>query len=222
MKRSLTLVAVLLGLVVVPGTQALAKGGDLGPTEGTATIAGPGLSAPIVLHWKGTCLSYCTDDPLHSTPAFVQLASAAGLFGYRGTGSLGPPDQAHLGPRYTLTFVLRSSRMGSALRSSVDLYPYGPSDLPHYIPTMPWIHVGLGQMGLDQIGLDKATWPSGWWPASPLLQKTLGRLGLPALGAVSERSSVPIAGIAGGLVGFVLLLVAGAAFGRPRRRRAPL
>ena len=219
MKRSLTILGIA-ALLLMPATNAFAKGEEMGPFDGTATITGPGLSAPIVVHWKGFCLSYCS-DALEATPPFIQLATAAGLFGSRGPATREQPDASRLGPRYSLAFVLHSRRLGT-IRSTVGLYPYGPSDLPRYIRTMPWVHAAAGQVGLEGYGFEKGVAPSGWWPAAPSLQSMLRRLGLPARAPSTSSSSVAVAGIAGGVVGFVLLLVAGAAFGRPRRRRRTL
>jgi hypothetical protein len=212
-------VAAFVFLLLLPAASASAKGEDMGPFVGTATITGPGLSSPIVAHWKGRCLAYCTDSALKATPTFLQLANAAGLFAARAPVSHLQPNASRLGPRYTLAFVLRSMR-GGTFRNTVDLYPYGPSDLPQYIKTMPWVHAAPGQLSVDVFGSDKAEAPSGWWTAAPSVVQTLHRLGLPARPPTTTSSTnVAVAGIAGGLVGFVALLAAGAAFGRPKRRR---
>jgi len=215
MKRSLALAALVL-LLLVPAATASAKGEDVGPFEGTATITGPGLSSPIVVSWKGRCLAYCSDS-LKATPAFLQLANAAGMFASRGTTTHLQPAASRLGPRYTLSFVLRSKR--GTFRDTVGLYPYGPSDLPQYIKTMPWINAAPGRLALDVFGFGTTAAPSGWWTGAPSLLRTLHRLGLPARPpATSSSSNVAVAGIAGGLVGFLALLVGGALMGRPKRR----
>jgi hypothetical protein len=217
MKRT-TAAAALVLFLLVPAASASAKGEDMGPIEGTATITGPGLSAPIVVHWKGRCLAYCP-DALKAMPVFLQLANAAGLFTASGPTTHLQPVSSRLGPRYTLAFVLQSKH--DTLRNTVAFYPYGPSDLPRYIKTMPWVYAAPGQRELDLFGYGRETLaPSGWWTAAPSLLHTLHRLGLPARPpAGASSSNVAVAGIAGGLVGFVILIVAGAAFGRPKRRQ---
>jgi hypothetical protein len=127
------------------------------------------------------------------------------------------PDPDRLGPRYTLRFEFRL-RGGHEIPIHLDLYPYGPGDLPPYVTTQPWLHVPYRQVGLGEIGLGKPLIP-GWYPGSPSLLDLLKRMGLPpkpveaatlpepAMGkATSSVYSLPIALGVGALLALLFLL----------------
>ena len=216
MKRILAVAAfsfVLLGFAA----PAMAKGpgwDDNMPVSGTATISGPGLDGPLVARWHGDCLVYCGDLPAPST--FVDLVSSVGVFGPMRGVVLDARPKSDLGPKYAVavSIVTKDRR---DIRVLLDLYPYGPGGFAPYVTVRPWFHIPAGQRGLFDTRVE-----GGWRAASPLLLTELRSLGLPSRqdAARSAESAVPAAGIAAGVAGFVLLLLAGALAGRPRRRIA--
>jgi hypothetical protein len=119
-----------------------------------------------------------------------------------------------LGPKYAMDINIVTNSRG-IVRVALDLYPYGPGGFAPYVTVRPWFHIPAGQRGLFGEQVD-----AGWRAASPILLTELRSLGLPSNQA-AERSAgqgVSTAGIAAGVAGFVLLILAGAIAGRPRRR----
>jgi hypothetical protein len=212
-RNSIVRAGSLAGLVVlVLASPASAKGPgfeDRDAVAGRAAITGPGLDRPMVLSWHGDCLMYCMELTPQNT--FVDLAGNAGLFGFRGDGLLNSSPKGDLGAAYVvrLELVLRN---GERQHATLEMYPYGPGDLPPYVTVRPWFHIPPGIHVLGE------AMKSGWWPASPLLLQELKDEGLPGRNAAAHGSSR--AGMAAGLAAFGALLLAGAILGRPRRRRA--
>jgi hypothetical protein len=198
--------------VVALASPASAKGPGFEnrlPVSGTATITGPGLDAPMVLRWHGDCLVYCQQLTKQST--FADLATNAGLFGFRGSALQPSPPNGDLGSAYSVAFELATEN-GHTQRATLTMYPYGPGDFPPYVTIRPWFHIPPGIHVLGE------PVPPGWWPASPLLLQELKHEGLPARSAAGNGSSR--AGMTAGLAAFGVLLLAGAILGRPRRRLA--
>jgi hypothetical protein len=79
------------------------------------------------------------------------------------------------------------------VRIHLDLYPYGPGDLPPYVTTQPWFHVPSRQVGLGEFGLGKPLQP-GWYPGSPFLLDLLNRIGLPSKPEGSSEQPEPAMG----------------------------
>jgi hypothetical protein len=219
MKRAVFLVALAL-LEVGLATPAAGKGDGRGESSfvgGVATIRGPGLHQAIVVPWRSNCLRDCSWAEYREP--FVRLALGSQVVGFLRYVSYQAPDPDRLGPRYTLRFKFRL-RGGDEVRIHLQLYPYGPGDLPPYVTTQPWLHVPSRQVGLGEIGLGKPLTP-GWYPGSPSLLDLLKGMGLPpkpveaaeppepSVGkATNSVHSLPIALGVGGLLLAVLFFLA--------------
>jgi hypothetical protein len=214
MKR-ISAVAVLTFVLLGLAAPAMAKvpGWDENmPVSGSATIAGPGLDHPLVARWHGDCLEYCGDLPAANT--FADLVSSAGVFGAMRGSVLAQRPAGAFGPKYAVNVTIATKSRG-IIRVALDLYPYGPGGFAPYVTVRPWFHIPAGQRGLFDERI-----AAGWRAASPLLLTELRRLGLPSRRAAEESSGsgLSTAGVAAGVAGFVLLILAGAIAGRPRRR----
>jgi hypothetical protein len=136
MKRAVFLVALAL-VEVGLATPAAGKGdAPFAPpfVSGVATIRGQGLDQAIVVRWRGNCLRDCSWREYRQP--FVRLALGSQVMGFLRYVSYQAPDPDRLGPRYTLRFKFRL-RGGPAIRIHLDLYPYGPGDLPPYVTNQP-------------------------------------------------------------------------------------
>ena len=153
MKRALLVVAVALALPAA----AAAKGAS------QATIAGPGLAAPIVLK------SDTGGDPSMGSK-LGRLAESAGFFPAVFDQSPDPMlrkrPRGDLGPKYTVVYVMPGPN-GSSSRIRQELYPYAKPYLLSY--TKPGQRFWDGQRT-----------HGGWFQAPYALKTTLVAAGVPA------------------------------------------
>jgi hypothetical protein len=139
------------------------------------------------------------------------------------------PDRRVLGPRYDVTFTFAAEGLTSTTVRA-ELYPYGPGFVAGQ-KSSAWFYVPPGQQVLD------LPVTGGWWPGLSGMMDVLTSRGLPATSPVP----IPALNVAhaaaahsaatqtvndslarnwilwAGVVGLVLLVVAGAVAGRPRR-----
>ncbi|MFN2545449.1 MAG: hypothetical protein ABR600_12905 [Actinomycetota bacterium] len=214
-RRIFAAVALIAAFLTIAGPAA-AKGpgwDENMPVAGSATITGPGLDHPLVLHWTGDCLMYCEGVP--ATNPFVDLVSAVGVTGAMRGSVFDRAPTGSLGPKYDVAVAIET-KTGGTVRVAFDVYPYGPGDFAPYVSVRPWFHIPAGQHGLFDADVDP-----GWRAGSPLLLGELRGAGLPSRReAFGNSSGASGAGVAAGVAGFALLILAGAVAGRPRRRNA--
>src|SRR5438132_6827960 len=164
---------------------ASAKGPVI-PIRVTTSVSGPGISAPIVLHWGGDCPfpEFCgsTGNQLDA----YSFLDSAGILG-RSPGGTGPPV-AQLGPKYEITY--RAVSRGVVMQAHQDLYPFGPGT-SEYDPQRPWIYTLPGQRLFTMVV------PGGWIQAPTSLISILRDHGftVPAPPATSYATAPPAAPI---------------------------
>src|SRR5438132_4065841 len=159
---------------------ASAKGPVI-PIHVTTSVSGPGISAPIVLHWGGDCPfpEFCgsTGNQLDA----YSFLDSAGILG-RSPGGTGPPV-AQLGPKYEITY--RAVSRGVVMQAHQDLYPFGPGT-SEYDPQRPWIYTLPGQRLFTMVV------PGGWIQAPTSLISILRDHGFsvpaPSPGALDDRA----------------------------------
>jgi len=120
----------------------------------TASVTGPGLTAPVVIRWGGQCPfpEYCGsgNDTSKGLDGFSFLNSA----GVLGRATPGPgPSRSVLGPRYEIAY--RAVSRGVVMTAHQDLYPFGPGT-SQYDPQRPWLYALPGQR------LFTGMVPGGW------------------------------------------------------------
>ena len=191
MKRLLLSSLIVLALPAA----ALAKGAS------EATIEGPGLETPIVVESDG-------ETPFHP---LGRLAALTGLFPavFERTPNPMLADQpgTHLGPRYTVSWVMPYGEQSSVIRQ--DVYPYAkPLPVSYMEPGQPFFEE------MRTLG--------GWYQGTLELKRRLVEVGIPAnapsTGGGFEFGRWPIALLA---VGGVIALTVVVAVGRRRRAPAP-
>jgi hypothetical protein len=153
MIRSALLSTILVVVVLLAPTAALAKGAS------KATITGPGLGAGIRLAGEG--------DP--GGGALMQIAEDSGFFPAVFLTTPNPmlserPD-GELGPRYTIVYVMPGPSGVDEIRQ--DVYPYATPSLVSY--TKP---------GQPYFGTERTV--GGWYVAGPTLKDDLVAVGLRA------------------------------------------
>jgi len=180
MTRSWIVVGLLALLLVGTGGIAVAKG----PVG--ATIAGPGLSAPIIVGGEG--------EPAGSGGGLGELADATGLFaaifGRQPSPLTAAAPAGRLGPRYAVTYEFHSDNGVDGVVQ--DVYPYAEGGPVTYT-----------RAGQPFFGVE--TRPGGWFRAPARLTTILVGLGVPAqqVGEAQsvQRSAAPAALPAQGRIG---------------------
>jgi hypothetical protein len=227
MRRAPLFLTLVLAALIVPATAASAKcmpgeDGCLEVTMARATVTGPGLGAPIVID----------DDD------FWSLARQAGLDSYRPRGLMGEPDDAPLGPRYLIHFVVRISD-GREFKVTRQVYPYAVNTIVEGVPVA-WSVSTRPQKFIEAFDIfvgGRFTVDPGWY-RSASLYRTLVDHGLPA-GSPVPVTAPTVAPAPGAdsvasdpattnepsiwlvlalLAALAALLVGGAVAGRPRSR----
>jgi hypothetical protein len=164
---------------MVPGTKALlviaagaaamlavpAPAWAKGPSQ--ATVAGPGLAAPVVVRGDG--------EP-GTGGRLADLADGTGLFaamfGQTPDPMRSAPPTRDLGPRYIVTYLLPGGTRVATIEQ--ELYPFAAQG--------PVTYLAPGQSFFDT-----ERTRGGWYRAAPALLHTLRDLGLPA--------AVPVAAV---------------------------
>ncbi len=196
--------AVAVAAWLIPGT-AFAKG-DLQATTARLAITGPGLAAPIVLTWRGSCFMlaqfacsqrYGTYRESQRFPkdlgqvhgAFWRLANDSNfLLQAAASRSRGykPTDGAAMGPKYQVTWVVTRSGHTDIVRQ--DLYPFGPPMAAGLnLPGVPWLFTPDGQSVFDQM----IGW--GWMPTMPNFFDDMVARGLPPVAPDVPEAPAPVA-----------------------------
>jgi hypothetical protein len=180
----LLMVAAAVALVTAP--PASAKGPAI-PVRITVSVSGPGIPAPIVLHWRGDCpfSEFCGSDGNQLDE--YSFLSSAGILGRSREDSA--PSAAQLGPKYEITY--RAVSRGVVMAAHQDLYPFGPGT-SEYDPQRPWIYTLPGQR------LFTTVVPGGWIQAPTSLISILRDHGftVPAPPATSYATAPAAAAIA--------------------------
>lgn len=212
MKRLVLVLSVALVAALPSG--ALAKSGNEGTGRLEAEIRGPGLDKPILLpggRKQGAGLVRRVAETAGLSTALRKIPDPR----FAPDPMLRTQPRGDLGPRYTVTYVMRGPN-GEVARLTQDLYPYAklrpdPSIAPGQIVT----YTAPEQRTL---GVEKTR--GGWYIATPYLRDNLVAAGLPATPRTAGGGSELPWTLLGTLtaLGLVLTLVA-LLIGRRSQRR---
>jgi hypothetical protein len=185
-RRAGITIVVACATVLAMALPASAKG-EVIAVRITTSVSGPGISAPIVLHWGGNCrfpeLCGSTENQLDA----YSFLNSAGILGFPQDGLDAPA--APLGPKYEITY--RGVSRGVVMTVHQDLYPFGPGT-SEFDRQRPWIYTLPGQR------LFTTVVPGGWIQAPTSLISILRDHGftVPAPPAASSATAPSAAAIA--------------------------